>query len=71
MKVVTNKSEVLIYPFLGSRERQTAIMGCITVCASGLLKVDGFDKMTMSADNALKLAEALLHAAEMAQNGPK
>lgn len=67
MKVVTKNKETRIYPFLSPKEKPTALMGCITIYANGLIQLDEFNKMTMSADIAQALAEALLHAVEVAK----
>lgn len=71
MKVVTKNKEARIYPFL-KPEAEGGSDTYIIVRERGTIRLDLNSRtLVMSAEAARTLAEALLYASEIAQNGQK
>lgn len=71
MKIVTKNKETRIYPFL-KPEAEGGSDTYIIVRERGVIRLDQSSRfLVMSAEAARTLAEALLHASEIAQKGQK
>jgi hypothetical protein len=70
MKIVVRDDRTLIYPFLQPDELPTVLTGCIIIYKTGAIRLDELDAM-MDAGAARTLAQALLHAVEVAEKGQK
>lgn len=71
MKVVQGTAATVIYPFLLPDAEVSGHDNRIVAREDGTVKLIWVDAPLMSAEAARKLAEALLHASEVAEKGQK
>lgn len=70
MRVVERLGRTYILPF-GPDEGEPPYIEYILIQPNGMIRLIGFCGAGMNPISTRQLGEALLHAAEMAQNGPK